>query len=126
MRKASHIFLTINNGVFQILTFEILKKMLTDDVVSFEQPGPDLFGNKIYSSTCRTDGISFYHELCKLVSPHSRFHSPDKLYAGNQPMHNHPDYRNRKPSESMWYLVVLTPIQKQVLTVAHSLQEWKR
>ena len=37
--KASHIFPTKNIGIFQILTFEILT--LTNDVVSFEQPGLD-------------------------------------------------------------------------------------
>ena len=37
---ASHIFSTKNIGIFQILTFEILTKHLTNDVVSFEQLGP--------------------------------------------------------------------------------------
>ena len=40
--KASHIFSTKNIGIFQILTFEILNETLTNKVVSFEQPGPDL------------------------------------------------------------------------------------
>ena len=30
-----------NIGVFEILTFEIFNEMLTNDVVSFEQQGPD-------------------------------------------------------------------------------------
>ena len=29
-----------NTGIFEILTFENFKKTLTNDVVSFEQPGP--------------------------------------------------------------------------------------
>ena len=37
--KASHIFSTKYIGKYQILTFEIL----TNDVVSFEQPGPGLY-----------------------------------------------------------------------------------
>ena len=40
--KASHIFSTKNIGKFQILKFEILNEMLTNNVVSFEQPGPEL------------------------------------------------------------------------------------
>ena len=39
--KASHIFSTKNIGVFEILLFEI-NVSLTNDVVSFEQPGPVL------------------------------------------------------------------------------------
>ena len=39
--KASHIFSSKNIGVFQILTFEILTKMVTNDVVNFKQLGPD-------------------------------------------------------------------------------------
>ena len=35
-------FSTKNNGLFQILTFEILTEMLTNEVVSFEQLGPVL------------------------------------------------------------------------------------
>ena len=38
--KASHIFSLKNGGIFQLLGFEILKKKLTNDIVSFEQPGP--------------------------------------------------------------------------------------
>ena len=38
MREASHMFSTKNIGIFEILTFE-----LTNDVVSFEQPGPVLY-----------------------------------------------------------------------------------
>ena len=36
--KASHVFSTKNIGIFEMLTFEILTR-LTNDVVSFEQPG---------------------------------------------------------------------------------------
>ena len=36
----SHIFSIKNIGVFEILTFEIFNEMLTNNVVSFEQPGP--------------------------------------------------------------------------------------
>ena len=39
--KASHIFSTKNISIFDILMFEILTKLLTNDVISFEQPGPD-------------------------------------------------------------------------------------
>ena len=43
--KTSHIFSTKNIGIFDILMFEILTKiltkLLTNDVVSFEQSGPD-------------------------------------------------------------------------------------
>ena len=42
MREASHIFSTKNIGIYQIIMFEILTKTLTNDVVSFEQPGPGL------------------------------------------------------------------------------------
>ena len=34
-------------GIFVILMFEILLKTLTNDIVSFEQPGPDLCKNCI-------------------------------------------------------------------------------
>ena len=44
--KASHIFSTENIGIFEILTFEILTKMFTNDIVSFEQPGPVLLCTK--------------------------------------------------------------------------------
>ena len=37
-------FSTKNIGIFEILMFEILTKTLTKDVVSFEQPSPDLRG----------------------------------------------------------------------------------
>ena len=40
--KASHIFSTKNIGLFEILMVEILNDTLTNDVVSFEQPGPEL------------------------------------------------------------------------------------
>ena len=39
--KASHFFSAKNIGIFEKLTFENLTKTLTNDVVSFEQPGPD-------------------------------------------------------------------------------------
>ena len=39
--KASHIFSTKNIGIFEILKFENLTKR-TNDVISFEQPGPDV------------------------------------------------------------------------------------
>ena len=38
--KASHIFSTKNIREFEILEFEIFNETLTNDVVSFEQPGP--------------------------------------------------------------------------------------
>ena len=38
--KASHIDSTEIIGIFQILMFKILTKMLTNDMVSFEQAGP--------------------------------------------------------------------------------------
>ena len=38
--KASHIFSTKNIGVFEILMCEIFDETLTNDVISFEQPGP--------------------------------------------------------------------------------------
>ena len=41
--KDSQMFLTKNIGIFEILTFEILKKTITINVVSFEQPGPDFY-----------------------------------------------------------------------------------
>ena len=40
MQKLLSFFSTKNIGVFEILTFEIITKMLTNHVVSFEQPGP--------------------------------------------------------------------------------------
>ena len=40
--KASNIFSTKNIGVFEIYKFKILTKTLTNDAVSFEQPGPDV------------------------------------------------------------------------------------
>ena len=43
-----HIFTTKNIGKFKLvnvsLTFEIFKEKLTNDVVSFEQPGPEIQG----------------------------------------------------------------------------------
>ena len=49
--KASHIFSTKNIGIFEILTFEIFKETLTNDVDSFEQPGPgeQIQNNAIHS-----------------------------------------------------------------------------
>ena len=41
MRIAFHIFSTKNIGLLEILMFEILTKMLTNDIVSFEQVNPD-------------------------------------------------------------------------------------
>ena len=40
--QASHIFSTKNTGIFQKLTSENLKfnESLTNDIISFEQPGP--------------------------------------------------------------------------------------
>ena len=40
MREASHIFSTKNIGIFEILMFEIFNVSLTNDIVSFERPGP--------------------------------------------------------------------------------------
>ena len=36
----SHFF-NKNIGIFQILTFEIFNETLTNDIVSYDQPGPD-------------------------------------------------------------------------------------
>ena len=40
--KDSHMVSTKNNSVFVILPLEILTKSLTDDVVNFEQQGPEV------------------------------------------------------------------------------------
>ena len=56
--KASHIFSEKNIGKFQILTFEILKEMLTNDVVSFEQPGPIVVGLIYWYLFCRKRNYS--------------------------------------------------------------------
>ena len=40
--KDSNIFSTKNNSVFGIFTFENLTKMLTNDIVNFEQLAPEI------------------------------------------------------------------------------------
>ena len=43
LQKLLIFFQQKNNGIFQILLFEILTKTLTNDVVSFEQLGPGIY-----------------------------------------------------------------------------------
>ena len=45
MRSTSHIFSTTNIGKLQIFYISNFNEMLTNDVVSFEQLGPDLVQN---------------------------------------------------------------------------------
>ena len=40
--KDSHIFSTKNNSVFVIFMLEMFNESLTNDIVNFEQLGPDL------------------------------------------------------------------------------------
>ena len=44
--KACHIFSRKNIGIFEKLPFENLMKKLTNKVVSFEQPGSDIFAHQ--------------------------------------------------------------------------------
>ena len=52
--KASQIISTKNIGVLEILAFEIFKEALTNNIVNFEQLGPEIYDQE-------GDNINFSH-----------------------------------------------------------------